>query len=68
MRLLSPDRLGELDRVVLAAVVFDRLAFRLGGRERAGGAGRDRPKSRTPGRLADRRARRAAVGGSPLNQ
>ncbi|TQS18078.1 hypothetical protein [Microbispora hainanensis] len=63
---------GELYRValvvVLAAVVSDRLAFRLGGWERVGGAGRDRPKSRTPGWLADRRARRAAVGGSPLTQ
>ncbi|WP_161628177.1 hypothetical protein [Microbispora catharanthi] len=34
--------------VVLAAVVFDGSAFRLGGWERAGGVGRDRPKSRSP--------------------
>ncbi|MFG1827151.1 hypothetical protein ACGFIJ_32125 [Microbispora bryophytorum] len=57
MRLFPPGHLGELDSValvvVLAAVVFDRLAFRLGGWERAGGAGRDRPECRTPGRLAD---------------
>ncbi|MGI5491202.1 hypothetical protein [Microtetraspora malaysiensis] len=36
---------------------------RLGGWERAGGDGRDRPESRMPGRLADRRATRAAAGG-----
>ena len=33
--------------------------------ERAGGAGRDRPESRMPGRLAARRAWRAAEGGPP---
>ncbi|WP_157545491.1 hypothetical protein [Microtetraspora fusca] len=44
-------------------MLLDRLAFRLGGLERVGGVGRDRPESRMPGRLADRRATRAAVGG-----
>jgi hypothetical protein len=34
--------------VVLGVVVFYGLAFRLGGWERAGGAGRDRPESRSP--------------------
>ncbi len=67
---LSLRWLGDLNRAALAAVlaaaVFYRLAFRLGGLERAGGVGRDRPKSRMPGRLADWRARRAAGGGSPL--
>ncbi|MEU7939522.1 hypothetical protein [Microbispora bryophytorum] len=52
MRLFPPDRLGELDRValvvVLAAVLFYRLASCLGGWERTDGAGRDRPKSRSP--------------------
>jgi len=70
LQLFPSDRLGELHCVVLDVVLammgFDRLALCLGARQRAGGVGRDRPKSRTPGRLADRRARRAAVGGSPL--
>jgi hypothetical protein len=51
---------SALDRVtlivVLAAVVVERLALSLGVWERAGGAGRDRPESRMPGRLAARRA------------
>ncbi|MGI5487971.1 hypothetical protein [Microtetraspora malaysiensis] len=43
--------------VVRARVAFARL-WRLGSvfLERAGGDGRDRPKSRMPGRLADRSA------------
>ncbi|MFF4122684.1 hypothetical protein ACFYYP_04085 [Microbispora rosea] len=49
---LPSGRLGELDRVVLivvlTAVLFDRLAYRLDGWERVGGAGRDRPESRSP--------------------
>lgn len=44
----SPLCPGELDHVVLVAVVSDRLVVCLGDWERAGGAGRDQPKSRSP--------------------
>ncbi len=56
LAVLSSGYLGELDCVARVAVVFDCLELRLGGWERAGGAGRDRPESRMPGRLAARRA------------
>ncbi len=58
--------LGELDRVVLAAVVFDRLAFYLGaGSARAAPAGTGRraaarPAGR-PARDAGRRRRAASI-------
>ncbi|WP_432867370.1 hypothetical protein [Microbispora rosea] len=43
------NELGHVALVgVLTAVLFGDLAFRLGVCERAGGAGRDRPKSRSP--------------------